>query len=32
MIKPRKSGRLRHLRYSLLPALMDGFESNEKVP
>merc|ERR1711991_240062 len=29
LIKPRKSGRLRHLRYSMLPALKDGFESNE---
>ena len=28
--KPRKSGRLRHLRYSMLPALMNGFESNER--
>ena len=30
LIKPRKSGRLRSLRYSMLPALMNGFENNER--
>ena len=30
LIKLGKSGRLRHLRYSMLHALMNGFESNER--